>query len=670
MNFLNYVCAVTMLEAMVRLAEDDTTPFAEYPGLEKLIAQLDSETVAFWESNNADPIKDRMQLINARMNGDEVAQAAVSLAVTVLLYPDFEVLLKKYAGDSVTLSLAFRLVRGFDVQEDFAAAQEAFNRLERFLLCDKRREPFLHAPISADARLLSFICGDDHVDELLYNVAYFGDSELQPLYAGEKDVEKVLHALAALDGGSNPLLHITGQPGCGKRLLLQHAADAIGKKFLFVDCALLFANPLETLWRMIDSIRREALFYGAGVCYYHANADMAPTDGAAHNGDMSRFIHLCVRPLWAAGIFVAACSEPDVHLMPYIPGTGQKVELSPFTRVERIAVWKGYCEQYGVQLDEIHYGSKYIFSPLETKKVIRNIQVAAATGKPDDELISAICMQILPPPTGSIRHIQTRVTLDDLKLPEVQKKKLLSICDHVIYRHRVYDDWNMESVFAYGRNVSALFVGPPGTGKTMAAHVISTMLNLPLYRIDLSQVIDKYIGETEKRLEEIFLTAEKNNPILFFDEADAIFGKRSDVNDAKDRYANTDVSYILQRIEEYDGIVLLATNFKKNIDEAFMRRMRYVVEFNLPNEALRREIWACSFAKEVPTAGIDFDYLARQFELSGGAIKNIVLNATFAAAASNGPVEMTHILEGIRNENIKLGKSMLKQDFAEYGAMA
>lgn len=165
----------------------------------------------------------------------------------------------------------------------------------------------------------------------------------------------------------------------------------------------------------------------------------------------------------------------------------------------------------------------------------------------------------------------------------------------------MYDEWNLESRYSYGKNVSALFYGPPGTGKTMAVHVIANMLNLPLYRIDLSQVVDKYIGETEKRLEEIFNAAEKNNTVLFFDEADAIFGKRSDVHEAKDKYANTEVSYILQRIEQYDGIVILATNYRKNIDEAFMRRIRYVVEFSLPDARLRKELWKSSFSDEIPT---------------------------------------------------------------------
>ena len=175
--------------------------------------------------------------------------------------------------------------------------------------------------------------------------------------------------------------------------------------------------------------------------------------------------------------------------------------------------------------------------------------------------------------------------------------------------------------------------------------------------------------ETEKRLEEIFNAAEKNNTVLFFDEADAIFGKRSDVHEAKDKYANTEVSYILQRIEQYDGIVILATNYRKNIDEAFMRRIRYVVEFSLPDARLRKELWKSSFSDEIPTEYLDYDYLAEQFEISGGSIKNIVLNAAFLAAARNEPVSMLDVLYSIKNENAKTGKVMLSKDFGLYGDM-
>jgi SpoVK/Ycf46/Vps4 family AAA+-type ATPase len=214
--------------------------------------------------------------------------------------------------------------------------------------------------------------------------------------------------------------------------------------------------------------------------------------------------------------------------------------------------------------------------------------------------------------------------------------------------------------------MTALFAGTPGTGKTMAAGCIANELGLPLYRVDLSQVVDKYIGETEKKLEAVFKYAQSANVVLFFDEADALFGKRSEVKDAKDKYANTEVAFILQRIEQYSGMVILATNFINNIDEAFMRRMKYVVEFQMPEAAVRERIWRGSFSERVPQLDLDYEFLAEKIELSGGHIKNIVLNAAFLAAKDNSPVTMRHIIYCVQNEFIKLGKSVTADFFGEY----
>jgi SpoVK/Ycf46/Vps4 family AAA+-type ATPase len=270
------------------------------------------------------------------------------------------------------------------------------------------------------------------------------------------------------------------------------------------------------------------------------------------------------------------------------------------------------------------------------------------------------------PEKGSIQPVSSGYGMQDIKLESKQIEALENICAYVKHNHKVYDVWNMGRHFEYGRAVTALFCGPPGTGKSMAARVLSNELKMPLYRIDLSQVVDKYIGETEKKLEEIFTYAQNSNVILFFDEADAIFGKRTDVKEAKDKYANTEVSYLLQRIEEYDGMVLLATNLKNNIDEAFMRRMKYVVDFKMPDVKTRKEIWVAGLTGNVILENIDFDFLAQKIELSGGYIKNIILNALFLAAKEGDSVSMKHILQSACNEYLKLGKLMTPGDFDKY----
>jgi hypothetical protein len=245
----------------------------------------------------------------------------------------------------------------------------------------------------------------------------------------------------------------------------------------------------------------------------------------------------------------------------------------------------------------------------------------------------------------------------DIILPQDTRWSLNEICNQVKYQYRVFRDWGFGRRLSHGKGLSVLFTGPPGTGKTMAAEVIAHELELDLYKIDLSGVVSKYIGETEKNLSRIFREAEHTNAILFFDEADALFGKRTQVSDAHDRYANIEVSYLLQKMEEYEGVVILATNLGENMDEAFVRRLRFIVEFPFPDAASRREIWRTHFPKAAPVDGdMDYEWLATQFPIAGGNIKNIVLNAAFLAAAEGGNIGVACVLEATRQEYGKLGK--------------
>ncbi|MBU4261464.1 MAG: ATP-binding protein [Proteobacteria bacterium] len=247
---------------------------------------------------------------------------------------------------------------------------------------------------------------------------------------------------------------------------------------------------------------------------------------------------------------------------------------------------------------------------------------------------------------------------DDLVLPGDKMSLLKEICSQVKHQYQVLTEWGFARKLSSGKGQSVLFSGPPGTGKTMAAQVIASALQLDLYRIDLSGVVSKYIGETEKNLCRIFREAERSNAILFFDEADALFGKRTEISDAHDRYANIETSYLLQKMEEHEGMVILATNLRANMDEAFTRRLRFIIEFPFPDESLRRHIWKNHFPAETPAGEeIDYEYLARRFVLSGANIRNIVLNAAFQAAAENKEgITMKHIFHGLKREYEKIGR--------------
>jgi SpoVK/Ycf46/Vps4 family AAA+-type ATPase len=231
----------------------------------------------------------------------------------------------------------------------------------------------------------------------------------------------------------------------------------------------------------------------------------------------------------------------------------------------------------------------------------------------------------------------------------------------------VIDEWRMRPGGGRGRGVTGLFAGDSGTGKTMSAEVIARLLGMDLYTVNLATVVDKYVGETEKNLERIFTEAAGVNGVLLFDEADAIFGKRSEVRDAHDRYANIESAYLLQRMETFDGIAILATNLRANLDEAFTRRLDVVVDFPTPDEALRRGLWDRCLGAGLPRASdVDLDFMATAFELAGGHIRSAAVTAAYLAAESGRPVGMPDLVGAVAREYRKLGRLCLEREFGRY----
>jgi len=255
----------------------------------------------------------------------------------------------------------------------------------------------------------------------------------------------------------------------------------------------------------------------------------------------------------------------------------------------------------------------------------------------------------------------------DIILPPEKMEHLQEIAGYVKHRYRVYEDWGFDRKLSQGKGLNILFAGPSGTGKTMAAGIIANELGLDMHKIDLSCVVSKYIGETEKNLARIFKEAETTDAILFFDEADALFGKRSEVKDSHDRYANIEINYLLQKMEEHEGIVVLASNLQRNIDDAFARRMHFSVYFPFPEKEYRLSIWQNVFPAETPVSDdIDFEFLAASFRLSGGNIKNIALSAAFLAADTSDCVTVKHIILATKREYEKIGRQCSESEFGKY----
>jgi SpoVK/Ycf46/Vps4 family AAA+-type ATPase len=343
---------------------------------------------------------------------------------------------------------------------------------------------------------------------------------------------------------------------------------------------------------------------------------------------------------------------------------------------ERLRIWQSHLGLLGVDSDV------QTVSDIASKFELTGFQIQAATKSAfreslgdwlDGEEIPSLYLW-----EAARRHSNTRLEQvaqviltrhrrEDLVLPSQQKEALEEICSRFNNAHVVYDDWGFLSGSLRGRGLNILFAGPSGTGKTMAAEVIAGELGIDLYKIDLSTVVSKYIGETEKNLDVVFREAEGSNAILLFDEADSIFGKRSEVKDAHDRYANLEVSYLLQKMEDYKGIAMLTTNFRKNMDDAFLRRMHCSLEFPFPDEENRYEIWQRSMPSEAPTHfDLDLRFMAKQFKFTGGSIKNVAVGAAFYAAESSSEIRMEHVIKAAKREFQKQGRLITESDFGSY----
>ncbi len=337
--------------------------------------------------------------------------------------------------------------------------------------------------------------------------------------------------------------------------------------------------------------------------------------------------------------------------------------------VERKTLWEQYLKGAGISTSLELTGLAGQFALTEAQirdSVLLALNQARQLGRTptEEDLMAAARAASSSRLSGLARKVPARYGWDDIVLPPDQISLLQEIVATVRGRATVLEEWGVGKKLASSRGVSILFAGPPGTGKTMSAQIIAAELGLDLYKIDLSTIISKYIGETEKNLERIFTEAESSNAILFFDEADALFGKRSEVRDSHDRYANVEISYLLQRMEAYDGVTILATNLRSNLDEAFTRRLQFAVDFPFPEEADRLRIWQTLFPPEVPhVPELDLPMLAQRFKLAGGNIRNIIVSAAYLASANGGVVTMEHLLHGTRRELQKMGRLVGDMDF-------
>ena len=515
-------------------------------------------------------------------------------------------------------------------------------------------QPLTTSALRADERIVNYLKGLNTLDDRLAGIVTPIDSHLtaEGLPPSQRaQAEAIVRQWQrAPQHAALPVAQLTGTDAAAKQMVAAHAGAALGLILYRLPIETLPAHPgdLESLARLWQ---RESVLLPLALYIDAQEADAATLDA---NVVLQRFvsrtdgvIFLGVREAW-----------------PRLPRASFPVDVARPTTAEQQAVWQqtlngrlnGFAGELAAQFN------------LNQATIAQVAQAALQAGAADDgqlqrDLWAACCAITRPRLDTLAQRIDPKATWDDLVLPDEQLTLLHQIADQVGQRHTVYEAWGYAAKMNRGLGISALFAGDSGTGKTMAAEVMANDLQLNLYRIDLSAVVSKYIGETEKNLRRIFDAAEAGGAILLFDEADALFGKRSEVRDSHDRYANIEVSYLLQRMEAYRGLAILTTNLKSALDTAFLRRIRFVVQFPFPDAAQRAEIWRRSFPPGAPVENLDFDKLAR-LNVAGGNIRNIALNAAFLAADAGEPIRMMHLLRAARTEYAKLEKQLTESEVA------
>jgi hypothetical protein len=512
-------------------------------------------------------------------------------------------------------------------------------------------EPLTASALRADERIVNYVKGLNHLDDRLRGLLLplrtsnaVDLSESQARSAGAI-VDEVHRSIAA---GEPVAVQLLGGDRTSKQLVAAQAAAALGLHLFEASAEMLPATgaELETFARLWQ---RESLLLPVGLYLDAADVDRHGSAAAA----VRRWLSV------GAGVVFVDVREPWADV-----GSGQlTVDVAKPTAAEQRAVWDGAGE------DGMRLSGQFSFDLPVIRRIVR--EAAPPAGVADDDALAGersalVWRRCLMESRPSLEQLGQRLlpnaSWDDLKLPSEQADLLHRIASQVAHRGVVYDTFGFRQRMNRGLGISVLFAGESGTGKTMAAEVLANELELMLYRIDLSAVVSKYIGETEKNLRKLFDAADDGGVILFFDEADALFGKRSEVKDSHDRYANIEINYLLQRMETFQGLAILATNMKSAMDRAFLRRLRFIVSFPFPGVTERKAMWQQAFPAGTPLADLDYNRLAH-LNLAGGSIQNIAVNSAFLAAQAGGELTMPIILSTARIELRKLDKPVNEADF-------
>lgn len=515
----------------------------------------------------------------------------------------------------------------------------------------------MNSPLRIDERILHYLMGVQHLDRRLLGIVEPVEVREELVSSHWQIAQKMVAAWSVEinDWLKLPVLQLCGNEVASKRAIAAIACQCLGLNLYTIASHSVSTNPsdlnqFKLLWEREVALANSVLLI---------DCDDLETADTAREGAIA---YLC-ESLRSPAI-ITTSDRRRARLRPLLA-----FDIGRPTTNEQYQVWQmalgtsaqslngqvdALVSQFNLSVPVIQATCSQVRSEWQQAQ---QSETSANTVDFNHLLWDTCRAQARPKLDDLAQRIDSTADWEDLVLPEAQMKVLKEMAAHVQQRAKVYERWGFGGKSGRGLGISALFAGVSGTGKTMAAEVLAVQLRLDLYRIDLSAVISKYIGETEKNLRRVFDAAELGGVILLFDEADALFGKRTEVKDSHDRHANVEVSYLLQRMESYRGLSVLTTNLKDSLDQAFLRRIRFVVQFPFPDATMRAEIWRRVFPKATPTEGLDFQKLAK-LNVAGGNIRNIALNAAFLAADAGETVTMQHLLQATKNEYVKLERTL------------
>ena len=512
--------------------------------------------------------------------------------------------------------------------------------------------PLIERPLKLDTTVVEYLLGHSKFSPQIagYMSLIPATNQYKPVRVPPQFAEFVMDRLKN-KMHEQAIFFFKGEVGTGKREVAKYVSHKLKRPLLIVSLFHL-ANTENFEEDLLAIFREGYLLTDKSVMFFEVDSNLFKR---------KELIKLFLKLLRAYPYPKIISSRDDLQLIKL--ETDMALFLVEFQKpgyLDRLRIWEHSVGRVTTaqDIDFSILANQYAFTAEQIERAVtlasRETEWAQRTLNHNDLLIAS--RQISNHEISRfVDKIEPRYGWEDIVLPTKSISQLRDIVRRVHLRHKVLGDWGFGEKVVRTQGIYALFHGESGTGKTMAAEIIANELGLDLYRVDLAAVVSKYIGETEKNLENIFSTSELCNSILFFDEADSIFGKRSEIQDSHDRYANLEVSYLLQRIEKYEGIVILATNFRSNIDQAFMRRLHVIVKFLLPDKEQRAKIWGNLIPAKAPTSkDIDFDYLS-SFKLSGGHIRNIVIQAAYLAAEKTQVIGMSHLIEATKLEHQKQG---------------